>query len=137
MGNAFSIKSVRKTFFLLFCLSFPAFITNYFLAKHFVAPLQLTQLHYTIPQLYTVFTFSSFLILGILLMVRSKNLDNVGYTFLILTSIKMGAAYFLLRPILKTVTEGFSFEKINFFIIFIYFLLIETLLTIRILNNKQ
>lgn len=137
MSNAFSNKAIYKTFFLLFCLAALGFTTNYFLAKTYIPEAQLTGLHYSILQLYLIFTICSFVILGILLIVRKKNLDNVGYTFLLLTSVKMGAAYFLLRPILRTVTQGFSFEKTNFFIIFIYFLAIETLLTIRILNNKQ
>ena len=137
MNKIPAVKMVYKTFFQLFCLSFLAFLTHFFLAQHFVLPLVIQQLQYSIPQLYVVFTAFSFFILGTLFVVRKNSLNYVGYAFLILTSVKMGVAYFLLRPILAIARNEFYFEKINFFIVFIFFLAIETLLTIRILNNKQ
>lgn len=137
MSSASAFKTVYKTFFQLFCCSILAFGINLFLVQKLITPQEEGQLQYSISQLYLVFTAFSFFILGVLLVVRKKSLDYVGYTFLILTSLKMGGAYFLLRPILAATTEEFSFEKTNFFIVFIYFLAIETVLTIRILNNKQ
>lgn len=92
---------------------------------------------YSIPLLYAFFAVCSLLIVGILIKIKERSIDNVGYTFLFLTSLKMLAAYLLLQPILNVVLPKTPTEKINFFIIFIYFLAIETMLTIRILNNKQ
>jgi hypothetical protein len=54
--------------------------------------------------------------------------------FMIATSIKMGIAYFLVRPILHV--EPNKIEKINFFAVFVLFLLLETLFTAKILNKK-
>jgi hypothetical protein len=69
--------------------------------------------------------------------VKQKSINSVGYTFLLLTTIKMAIAYVFLKPILAANLEKTPTEKMSFFIIFIYFLTIETYVTIRILNNKQ
>jgi hypothetical protein len=91
---------------------------------------------YSIPLRYGLFSIFSVLIVGVLIKVKERNIDNVGYTFLLLTSIKLVVAYLLIQPILKASLPQTPLEKINFFIIFIYFLATETILTIRILNNK-
>lgn len=92
---------------------------------------------YSILVLYGFFLSCSVVILFILLKVKEKSLDNVGFTFLLLTSGKMLLSYLFLQPILNSNSPNSSSEKINFFIIFIFFLAIETLVSIRILNNKQ
>lgn len=94
-------------------------------------------LHYPILILFIIFTIMSFCIMTVLNIIRKKNIDYVGYTYLMITFIKMIIAYLFLKPILNNSTENQIFDKANFFLIFIYFLIIETLLTIRILNNKQ
>lgn len=126
-----------KTFLHLFIISIIAFVINFFLVENVVPNHELVKWTYSIANLYSMFFVFSVVIMSLLLFVRTKNLDYVGYTYLIATSVKMGIAYFLLRPILVTTIDENSTEKINFFIVFICFLAIETLLTIRILNNKQ
>lgn len=126
-----------KTFLHLFIISIIAFVINFFLVENVLPKHELVKWTYSIANLYSMFFVFSVVIMSLLLFVRTKNLDYVGYTYLIVTSVKMGIAYFLLRPILATTTDENSTEKINFFIVFICFLAIETLLTIRILNNKQ
>jgi hypothetical protein len=68
---------------------------------------------------------------------KEKNIDSVGQTFLLVTSIKMALAYVLLHPILQNTSKLITPEKSNFFLIFAVFLTIETLVTIRMLNKKQ
>ncbi len=92
---------------------------------------------YSAAFLYSFFTIVSLAMVFALLKISKKSLDYVGYSFLGLTSLKMVIAYILLRPILHSDLPKTSTEKISFFIIFIYFLAIETIVTIRILNNKQ
>lgn len=137
MSNPSYFKMIPKTYFHLFCFSTAAFLVNFFLSRYYISDAVLAEFHYSIPLLYLVFAVFSFVILSILLFVRSRNLDYVGYTYLILTSVKMGIAFFLLKSILNSSAQEASLEKTNFFIVFIYFLAIETVLTIRILNNKQ
>ena len=95
------------------------------------------QFIYSISLLYCFFFAFSAIILFALIQIRQQNINNVGYTFLLLTSIKMAGAYFFLKPILNSHSGAAKIEKFHFFGIFILFLIIETIMSIKILNNKQ
>ena len=103
----------------------------------FVLKINTQNFIYSLPELYAWFTLFTLLVVFVLLLVKRKSLDNVGMSFLLVTSIKMVFCYLILRPILKVATLQNSAEKINFFALFILFLLIETLFTIRLVNEKQ
>ena len=92
---------------------------------------------YPLLKLYGFFFLLSAVILLILIKVSQASMTNVGLTFILLTTFKMGIAYVFLKPILKTNLPHTGLEKTNFLIVFLLFLTIETLITIRILNNKQ
>jgi hypothetical protein len=92
---------------------------------------------YSIELLYAFFFVFTAIILFILIKINQKNINNVGFSFMFLTSLKMAIAYFFMQPILNSQSIYAGSEKINFFVIFILFLIIETVVTIRILNNKQ
>ena len=91
---------------------------------------------YSLYELYLFFSVCSVSILLLLIKVRINNINNVGYTYLLVTCIKMGIAYFFLRPILNSQGTFVATEKTSFFIIFLLFLTIETVITIRILNKN-
>ena len=91
---------------------------------------------YSLEQLYLFFGLFSIIIELILIKVKEKNIDIVGNVFLLLTLIKMMFCFALGSTILKQVTENNSFQKWNFLVLFLIFLTIETVLTIRILNKK-
>jgi len=93
--------------------------------------------HFPIEVVDGFFFICSVIILFILIKVKEKNIDNVGYTFLLVTFIKMGISYAVLSPILHSGNPNIKIEKLNFFVIFALFLTIETIVTARILNNKQ
>ena len=93
--------------------------------------------HTSVEALYGFFTLCSVVILFILLKVKDKSQEQVGYVFLLVTCAKMGIAYAVLSPILHSGSPNVGIQKINFFIIFAVFLVIETVVTIRILNYKQ
>ena len=92
--------------------------------------------YYPIEIIYGFFCSCSVIILLILLKVKAKSIDNVGYTFLWGTCIKMAISYAVLLPILNSESQNLAIEKMNFFFVFAVFLAIETIITIRILNNK-
>lgn len=92
---------------------------------------------YSLPLLYACFASFSLVIVLILQIVKEKSIDNVGFTYLFLTGLKMVVAYVFMLPILALHLAKTPTEKMSFFGVFIYFLAIETLVTIRILNNKQ
>lgn len=93
--------------------------------------------HTSVEALYGFFSLCSVIILFILIKVKDKSQEQVGYVFLLVTCAKMGIAYAALSPILHSSNPNVAIQKINFFIIFAVFLTIETVVTIRILNNKQ
>lgn len=90
--------------------------------------------YYSIDKMYLLFSLFSIIIILVLIKVKERNLDIVGNTFLLLTTLKMIGCYVLVRPILKLSNTT---EKWNFFTLFILFLLIETSLTISLLNKDK
>ncbi len=126
-----------KTILYLF-LAVITFYTIHKLVFYFAADyFDIDNFYYSIEILYLFFVILSTSIILILIRVKEKNLDQVGMAFLFATSVKMIFCYLLLRPILSRVNQVNSIEKPNFFMLFILFLAIETVVTIRILNNKQ
>jgi hypothetical protein len=91
--------------------------------------------YFSITFLYVLFFTFSKTILFIVKKVSEKSFDNTGMVFMIATFIKTGIVYFIVKPILDS--EHNQIEKLNVFFIFICFLLIETVITVRILNKKQ
>tara|TARA_R110000868_G_scaffold346234_2_gene607283 strand:- start:223 stop:615 length:393 start_codon:yes stop_codon:yes gene_type:complete len=93
--------------------------------------------YYSLEKLYLLFYVLSIIVFTILLKVKEKSFDNVGMSFLLSTSVKMIFCFLILKPLLKSTASENTLEKTNFFVIFILFLAIETILTIRLLNEKQ
>jgi hypothetical protein len=125
-----SIGILKKLIFV----ALPIFIIHVLLFNANLITVKEADFYYSIPQLYGLFFMLSAVILIIVTKISEKNFDNTGMVFMIATSIKMVVAFFLVRPILPL--EDNKIEKINFFIIFILFLLIETILVAKILNKK-
>ena len=92
---------------------------------------------YSLVTLYGFFYILSTVILLILIKVSRVTIDNFGFLFISLTTFKIGIAYFFLRPILKVNLPHSGFEKANFLFVFLLFLAIETIIAVKILNNKQ
>lgn len=93
--------------------------------------------HFPIEFIYAFFCLCSIVILLILITVKSQNIDSVGSVFILATCIKIAVSYIVLSPIIHSGNLNMKVERIDFFIIFILFLTIETVVTIRILNKKQ
>ncbi|WP_268848402.1 hypothetical protein [Flavobacterium aestivum] len=91
---------------------------------------------YSLEELYLFFSLLSVIIFKVLLIVKEKSFDNVGMSFLLATSIKMIFCYLIVRPLLQIPKPNNPTERINFFVLFIVFLAIETLFTIRLVNEK-
>ena len=91
--------------------------------------------NFSITYLYVLFFVFSKTILFIVKKVSEKSFDNTGMVFMIATSVKTGIVYFIIKPILDS--QHNQIEKLNVFSIFVCFLLIETIITARILNKKQ
>lgn len=97
---------------------------------------KLQDFNFSIETIYEFFFTCSVIIVFILIMVKEKSVDNVGFTFLLVTCVKLAVSFVVLSPILQSRNPNVSIEKLNFFFIFALFLTIETIVTARILNNK-
>lgn len=92
---------------------------------------------YSLEHLYFFFGLFSIVIQIVLIKVKQKNIDIVGNVFLLLTLFKMVVSYVLATAILKQEIANHALQKWNFFILFIVFLTLETVSTIRLLNEKE
>lgn len=93
---------------------------------------------YSLEKIYVFFAVFSIVIILVLIKVKQKNLDIVGNVYLLATLIKMMFCFFIGRTILlKSVSLNDSTEKWNFVTLFMLFLFLETLITIRLLNEKK
>ena len=93
--------------------------------------------HYSIEVLYLIFLFFSALLLILTVKFKKDKFDSIGMFFMLGTFIQMFIYYFVLRPILSDKIHNIRVEKINFFVTFILFLLFQTILTVRLLNEKR
>lgn len=126
-----------SSFLIIFIATILGLIVHKTIA-YFIVPKEFEdKFIYSTPLLYLLFSVLSAIIVSLLMKVKQTAVDSVGYAFLALTTVKMVIAYALLRPIIHIHLPKTPAEKMNFFVVFIYFLAIETFLTIRILNNKQ
>ncbi|MDR7369770.1 hypothetical protein [Flavobacterium aquidurense] len=124
-----------KPFLQLFIFALAVYILHK--AAFLVLEVNPQNFYYSIEFLYLVFFGISALLYLILLIVKKKNFEIVGMAFLFGTFTQMLIAYLILRPILENKSGEGMVEKVNFFITFILFLLFETLLTVRLLNEKR
>lgn len=124
-----------KPIFYLFYLALAAYILHK--AVFFFSEINTENFHYSLELLYLSFFAISSLLYLILLVVKKKNFEIVGMAFLFGTFAQMLLAYLVLQPILKNKTGETNVEKFSFFITFVLFLLFQTLLTVRLLNEKR
>ncbi|WP_395077934.1 hypothetical protein [Flavobacterium sp.] len=92
---------------------------------------------FSLEKLYLMFSFMTITIILILIKVKQKSLDNVGMTFLLITSLKMMICYGIGRSVIIQTNPEQQLEKWNFFAMFMVFLLVETLFTIYLLNAEN
>jgi hypothetical protein len=128
------LKNYRPILHLFF-FALAAYILHKAVFIFFDIPNQ--NFHYSIEFLYFIFFAFSTVFFIVLLEIAAKAFDNIGMMFMMGTLIQMFFSYLVLRPILADKAHNISIEKTNFFITFFLFLLFETLLTIRLLNEKR
>lgn len=89
-----------------------------------------------LPSTYGLFFLGSLLVLLVVHIVYQKDKDIVGLSFLVATMVKFFVAGILAKTLLTD--DGDSrLAQFHFIGLFLLFLAIETVLTIRILNKKQ
>ncbi|WPO80125.1 hypothetical protein [Flavobacterium sp. KACC 22761] len=129
-----SLKNYTPIFHL-FCFAVVACLVH--IAAFYLLEIDFQKFHYSIALLYLIFFGLAALLYLILLKVKKKNFEIIGMVFLFGTFTQMLLGYLILQPILENKTETVNVEKVSFFITFILFLLFQTLLTVRLLNEKR
>lgn len=127
----------KKFFPFLILLSLVLVIYVIHRVIFYVLNIDTNTFHYSLEVLYLFFFLLSTVIFKILLKVKEKSFDNVGMSFLLATSVKMIFCYLIVRPLLHVPKPNSPVERVNFFVLFIVFLAIETLFTIRLVNEKE
>lgn len=122
-------------FYIKFLICFGFVLTTDYFVLHFFYPKELHNFVLDLPIVYLKLIVLSFIICTILKYFYHKDFDVVGYVYLVLTIIKMGIVFYIATPILAAI-NFLTVEKVNFFILFLIFLGLETGLTILLLNNK-
>jgi len=96
-----------------------------------------TNFHFSLFELYAFFIVSSFIIVLVSLIIKRNNINNVGQVFLLSTFIQIVLCFVVYYRPLNTEGAFAKMEKANFLIVFLLFLAIETILTVRLLNKRQ
>ena len=130
------MRLVNKVPFLFLIPLTVLFYLVHLQVLHFIG-VKPSMFYYSLEIEYSCFALATALIVFVLQKIKQKNFDTVGLAFLWITSIKTTVCFFAVRPILQIQSPTAAIEKINFFVIFIVFLAIETALTISFLNEKK
>lgn len=99
--------------------------------------LNLNKFNFSLEELYFLFTILSLLITSISIFIKQKNIDLVGNVFVLITSIKLIGCFLFIQPYVSNKTFNNSLEKWNYFSLFLLFLILETSITVFILNKKK
>jgi hypothetical protein len=124
-------KQLLKSILLLVILSLIGFVLNKAIL-YLIFPKE--NYCFSLPTYFITFTIIAALLVTILFFIGKRELMYVGYSFLWFTVLQMTICGILVKTILLSISKT---ERINFFIICLYYLAIETFLSIKILNKPQ
>ena len=117
-------------------ISILVYLLNWIILLVFL-PLQESQFNFPLWSVYAFFTICAILITLISIVVRQFNIHSVGQVFMLTTFCEMFSCFAVFYGKLNSKTGNSSIERANFIIVFLLFLTIETIITIRLLNKKQ
>jgi len=120
----------------LLIISTPIFIVHYLLFEYTSLNEFQKDFYYSIPFLYLLFFIFTKISLYIIVKVSQKNFDSTGMTFMLISTIQTILGFLIAKPLLNSNVTT-TIEKANYFFIFILFLAIETIISIKILNKKS
>lgn len=119
-------------------LSLAAFFLHTFILDFVEWENREVEQHHSLLSLYAGYSSFSIMITIILTKIRAINIDYVGYSFLLLTGLKMllsfGVFYGAIHDEVLPLT---AIEKKNILTVFLFFLAVETFIAVRILNSRQ
>ncbi|MDI1254817.1 MAG: hypothetical protein PSV16_01855 [Flavobacterium sp.] len=93
--------------------------------------------HFSLLLLYGFFGLCSALITLVSVILKKYSINSVGQVFLLTTFLQILACFAIFYAPINTSETLIPTEKPNFLIVFLLFLAIETILTVRLLNKNQ
>jgi hypothetical protein len=96
-----------------------------------------SQFAFSLNIIYGFFTACCIAITLTSILVKKFSINSVGQFFMLLTFVEMALCFGIFYSDLASSGTSISFEKGNFIAVFLLFLAIETILTIRLLNKNQ
>ncbi len=130
------LKKLQPLGYLVSAIVF-CFLTHNLIFKIFDLKLNLSVLNFSLSELYLLFSILSVLIISTSIVIKQKNIDLVGNVFMLITCVKMVVCFLLIRPFSNNSNFSHSLEKYNYLMLFMLFLILETTVTIFILNKKE
>lgn len=113
-----------------------AIVLFLYLSHNIVFQKTLQAYHFTLESTYLFFAGFLVIITTTTHIINQKNKDIVGLVYLLITGIKLILTYILFKSAIDSSNKNTE-ERLMIFGLFILFLLIETVSTIRLLNKKQ
>lgn len=92
---------------------------------------------FSLEKLYLCFGLASLLIIFVLLKVKQRNFDQIGMAFMALITIKMFVFYFIFKSVISSEISETEWERTNFIILFMAFLILETVVSSQILKSQE
>lgn len=92
---------------------------------------------FSLEKLYLCFGLASLLIIFVLLKVKERNFDQIGMAFMGLITVKMFVFYFVFKSVISSKASDIEWERINFIVLFMAFLILETVVSAQILKSSE
>ncbi len=92
---------------------------------------------FSLEHLYLCFGIASLAIISVLLVIKKRNFDQIGMSFMALITVKLIVFFTVFKPIISKDNTESGIERTNFIILFMVFLLWETFVSAQILKSKD
>ena len=103
----------------------------------YVLDIDVASFYHSPLKVYLIYYIVSVILYVALFFVGTVSFTYIGLAFLSAITLEFLLSYLLLRPILKNPTQGAFEEKVSFISSFFMFLIFQTILTARLLNEKR
>lgn len=130
------LKKYKPLFLILICI-----VLMYAIHRSLTFLLEWNSVYagfrFSLEKLYLCFGLASLLIIFVLLKVKQRNFDQIGMAFMALITIKMFVFYFVFKSVISSEISETEWERTNFIILFMAFLILETVVSAQILKSQE
>jgi hypothetical protein len=134
--NLMSFKKYRPIFEIVLCTA-PLYFIHKIYLYYTIRNGKQQEFNVDLEIIYAFFFTFLLILIAILIKIVKKNIDYVGYAFIIVTTLKLGFCYLFFSSILNSESLHVTSQKLHFFFIFGLFSTIETIVTSKMLNRRN